>query len=83
MLRNGQKEEEEEKKRSCFIRQVNLHRLKRYKHRVFRRSPHQAMFFQFANVGVSIKLSYRITLELIIQDQQIILVDIGDHDAMY
>nr|VFJ58051.1 MAG: mRNA-degrading endonuclease (mRNA interferase) YafQ, toxin component of the YafQ-DinJ toxin-antitoxin module [Candidatus Kentron sp. DK] len=33
--------------------------------------------------SISINLSYRITLELIICDQQIILVDIGDHDTVY
>ena len=33
--------------------------------------------------SVSIKLSYRITLELLIQDGQIIPVNVGDHDAMY
>ncbi len=33
--------------------------------------------------SVSIKLSYRITLELLIQDQQIIPINVGDHDAVY
>ena len=33
--------------------------------------------------SVSIKLSYRITLELLIQDGQIIPVNVGDHDAVY
>ncbi|MHB0973482.1 MAG: type II toxin-antitoxin system RelE/ParE family toxin [Acidobacteriaceae bacterium] len=33
--------------------------------------------------SVSINLSYRITLELLIQDGQIILVNVGDHDAVY
>jgi mRNA-degrading endonuclease YafQ of YafQ-DinJ toxin-antitoxin module len=33
--------------------------------------------------SVSINLSYRITLELLIQDGQIIPVNVGDHDAMY
>ncbi len=33
--------------------------------------------------SVSIKLSYRITLELLIQGQQIIPVNVGDHDAVY
>lgn len=32
--------------------------------------------------SVSINLSYRITLELLIQDQQIIPVNAGDHDAV-
>jgi hypothetical protein len=32
---------------------------------------------------VSINLSCRITLELLIQDQQIIPVNVGDHDAVY
>ena len=31
----------------------------------------------------SINLSYRITLELLIQDRQIIPVNVGDHDAVY
>ncbi len=33
--------------------------------------------------SVSINLSYRITLELLIHDEQIIPVNIGDHDAVY
>ncbi len=33
--------------------------------------------------SVSVNLSYRITLELLIQDQQIIPVNVGDHDAVY
>jgi len=33
--------------------------------------------------SVSINLSCRITLELLIQDQQIIPVNVGDHDAGY
>ncbi|MHB1332514.1 MAG: type II toxin-antitoxin system RelE/ParE family toxin [Sulfuriferula sp.] len=33
--------------------------------------------------SVSINLSYRITLELLIQDEQIIPVNVGDHEAVY
>ena len=33
--------------------------------------------------SVSINLSYRITLELIITEAEIIPVNIGDHDAVY
>lgn len=33
--------------------------------------------------SVSINLSYRITLELLIQGGQIIPVNVGDHDAVY
>jgi mRNA-degrading endonuclease YafQ of YafQ-DinJ toxin-antitoxin module len=33
--------------------------------------------------SVSINLSYRITLELMIQDQQIIPLTVGDHDTVY
>lgn len=33
--------------------------------------------------SVSINLSYRITLELMVQDQEIILVNVGDHEAVY
>jgi mRNA-degrading endonuclease YafQ of YafQ-DinJ toxin-antitoxin module len=33
--------------------------------------------------SVSINLSYRITLELLIQDNVIIPVNVGDHDAVY
>jgi len=33
--------------------------------------------------SVSINLSYRITLELLIQDGQIIPVNVGDHHAVY
>ena len=33
--------------------------------------------------SVSINLSYRITLELLIEDQHIIPINVGDHDAAY
>lgn len=33
--------------------------------------------------SVSINLSYRITLELLMQDQKIIPINVGDHDAVY
>jgi mRNA-degrading endonuclease YafQ of YafQ-DinJ toxin-antitoxin module len=33
--------------------------------------------------SVSINLSYRITLELLIRDQEIIPINVGDHDAVY
>jgi mRNA-degrading endonuclease YafQ of YafQ-DinJ toxin-antitoxin module len=33
--------------------------------------------------SVSINLSYRITLELVIRDQQIVPISVGDHDAVY
>ena len=33
--------------------------------------------------SVSINLSYRITLELLIRDQQVIPINVGDHDAVY
>lgn len=33
--------------------------------------------------SVSINLSYRITLEFLIQDDKIIPVNVGDHDAVY
>ena len=33
--------------------------------------------------SVSINLSYRITLELLIEDERIIPVNIGDHEAVY
>ena len=33
--------------------------------------------------SVSINISYRITLELLIKDEQIIPVNVGDHDSVY
>ena len=33
--------------------------------------------------SVSINLSYRITLELLLTEQEIIPVNVGDHDAVY
>ncbi len=33
--------------------------------------------------SVSINVTYRITLELLIQNQQIILLNVGDHNAVY
>lgn len=33
--------------------------------------------------SVSINLSYRITLELLISDKQIVPINVGDHDAVY
>ena len=32
---------------------------------------------------VSINLSYRITLELLVTDQEIVLINVGDHDSVY
>lgn len=32
---------------------------------------------------VSINLYYRITLELLVSDEEIIPVNVGDHDAVY
>jgi len=32
---------------------------------------------------VSINLSYRITLELVIRERQIVPINVGDHDAVY
>ena len=33
--------------------------------------------------SVSINLSYRITLEFLIKDKQIILINVGSHDSVY
>lgn len=33
--------------------------------------------------SVSINLKYRITLDMIVTDQEIILVNVGDHDQVY
>ena len=33
--------------------------------------------------SVSINMSYRITLEIIIHDGQLILIDVGSHDEVY
>lgn len=33
--------------------------------------------------GVSINLSYRITLELLVTDEEIVLINVGDHDGVY
>lgn len=33
--------------------------------------------------SISINLSYRITLELLIRKSEIVLVNVGDHDAVY
>lgn len=33
--------------------------------------------------SVSMNMSYRITLEFLIEGNQLILIDIGDHDAIY
>ena len=33
--------------------------------------------------SVSINLSYRITLEMLIRDGEILLVNVGDHDTVY
>ena len=32
---------------------------------------------------VSINLSYRITLELLVTEAEIVLIDVGDHDGVY
>ena len=33
--------------------------------------------------AVSIALSYRITLEMIVEEHEIILVNVGDYDSVY
>ena len=33
--------------------------------------------------AVSINLSYRLTLELLVTDEEIVLINVGDHDAVY
>lgn len=33
--------------------------------------------------SVSINLSYRMTLELLIEDGRIVLINVGDHEAVY
>lgn len=33
--------------------------------------------------SISINLSYRVMLELMVKDQRIILINIGDHNAVY
>ena len=33
--------------------------------------------------AVLINLSYRITLELLVTDQEIVLINVGDHDSVY
>lgn len=33
--------------------------------------------------SVSINLSYRITLEFLIQEKEIVPIDVGDHDTVY
>lgn len=33
--------------------------------------------------AVAINLSYRITLELLVTDQEIVLISVGDHDVVY
>jgi len=53
-------------------------------------NPHQPSLRLHALAGrlqgvhsVSINLSYRITLDLLIQEQQIIPLNVGDHDTVY
>lgn len=33
--------------------------------------------------SISINLSYRITIELLIRESEIVLINVGDHDAVY
>lgn len=33
--------------------------------------------------SVSINICYRITLEIVIQNEQLMLIDVGSHDAVY
>ena len=33
--------------------------------------------------AVSINLSYRITLELLVTDEEIVLINVGDHETVY
>ena len=57
---------------------------------LFEANPHHPSLRMHALKGklvglqsVSINISYRITLYLVFQDQQIILVNAGDHDTVY
>jgi len=43
-----------------------------------------ALAGKFAGLhSVSIKLSYRITMDFIIRERQIVPINVGDHDAVY
>ncbi|MBU3604872.1 hypothetical protein [Polynucleobacter sp. AP-Kaivos-20-H2] len=33
--------------------------------------------------SISINLKYRVTIEMIISDNEIVLINVGDHDAVY
>jgi mRNA-degrading endonuclease YafQ of YafQ-DinJ toxin-antitoxin module len=49
-------------------------------------NPHHPSLRLHALAGlhsVSINLSYRITLELLIRDRQVIPINVGDHDSVY
>lgn len=44
---------------------------------------HQFKTSSFEGYSVSINLSYRISIEFIVSEQEIILVNIGDHQEIY
>jgi mRNA-degrading endonuclease YafQ of YafQ-DinJ toxin-antitoxin module len=44
---------------------------------------HQFKTKSFEGYSVSINLSYRISLEFVINEQEIVLVSIGDHQEIY
>lgn len=44
---------------------------------------HQFKTSSFEGFSVSINLSYRISIEFIVSEQEIILVNIGDHQEIY
>lgn len=44
---------------------------------------HQFKTASFSGYSVSINLSYRISVEFLVTDQEILLVNIGDHQEIY
>jgi len=47
------------------------------------RSPARKRIKTSRNWCISINLAQRITLELLIRDQEVVLVNVGSHDAVY
>lgn len=41
------------------------------------------LFFPHYFLSVSINISYRITLEFLLEDGKIVLVNVGSHDEVY
>ena len=63
-----------------YIKTLQLIELNPFHHSL---RPHHFKTSNFEGYSVSINLSYRISLEFLVSEQEILLVNIGDHQDIY